>query len=47
MRAVTDFLVLLSIFVREAVTVNENVYFTDCFQNPASGLLQFGHKSGK
>ena len=47
MRAVTDFLALLSIFVREAVTINENARFTDCFQNPASRLLQFGHKSGK
>ena len=34
-------------FVRYKVTVIEIVSFTDCIWNPASGLLQIGHKIRK
>ena len=43
-----DFLVLFSVFVRQKVTVTENITFaTFCVRNPASGLLQIGQKSEK
>ena len=46
-RAVLGFLVLFSVFVRQKVTINENIHFTDCVWNPASWLLQTGQKSKK
>ena len=40
---VKDFVILFSVFLRQTVTVNANVSFTDY----ASGLLQIAHKLGK
>ena len=37
-----DFLVLLSVFVRQKVTITKKITFADCVRNPASGLLQTG-----
>ena len=42
-----DFSVLLSVFVKLKVTINENISFTDCVQNTAFGLPQIDHKSEK
>ena len=47
MSCVRDFLVLFSVFVRQKVTITENITFADCFRNPASRLLQIGQKSEK
>ena len=45
---VTDFLVLFSVFVRQKVTITENITFCRlCVRNPDSGLLRIRQKSKK
>ena len=41
------FLLLFSVFVRQKVNINENMFYRLCVRNPASRLLQIGPKLEK